>query len=332
MSWQAVLLATTLVWQSASTATVHLELLMEPGFPPGQDRRWLEVLEPLPDLSIRIRIAQVGEQPAIEPRGRGWHVLGILTRNNQLRLPGGTFNLGDRAALAGWLSRLRADGPEAVTGNLGPFDLTKTQWTELFDKLRPTVGQPTRGKTLADFIAEVASRTGLTIEVDPSLQRELAQTQVADELSKLSFGTALAIALRPSGMVATVARRQGKPVLRVTSADRVTTYWPIGYTPEGNLQQTLPALLKNLSVEINDTPVSEVFKAIEERIGAPILVDHNGCAREGIVLDEVRVTIPGKRTFYKRILDQAAFAARLTVELRVDEAGTPFVWIKPIRN
>ena len=44
----------------------------------------------------------------------------------------------------------------------------------------------------------------------------------------------------------------------------------------------------------------------------------------------LRVRFPAKRTFYKRVLDQVLFQARLEAELRVDDANRPFIWVTTI--
>lgn len=318
--------------QPTDTVTVHWELVMERGFPPGQERQWLGLLQRFPGVSIRIRTAEPGERPEIHPRARGWEVVGVLTRSNRLVVPGGNFSLADRTAIAAWLERLKADGPEAVTGKLGPFGLTESQWTELFEKMRPALGYSTVNMTQSELVARASQKSGLTIDVDLPIRAELSETKLTDELSQLSIGTALAIALRPNGLVLTVERKSGKATLRVTSADRAETFWPIGYEPKESVQHTLPALLKYLSVEINDTPLRQVLEAIGKRLEAPILVDHNGLAREAIDLDETRVTIPAERLSYKRVLEKALSQARLRMELRVDEAGTTFLWVTPLRR
>ena len=44
------------------------------------------------------------------------------------------------------------------------------------------------------------------------------------------------------------------------------------------------------------------------------------------------VSFPLKRTFYKKALENVLFQARLRSELRVDEAGTPFLWISSTKR
>jgi hypothetical protein len=39
------------------------------------------------------------------------------------------------------------------------------------------------------------------------------------------------------------------------------------------------------------------------------------------------VTLPRTKTYYKRVLDRVLAQARLGAQVRIDEAGTPFLWI-----
>jgi hypothetical protein len=59
----------------------------------------------------------------------------------------------------------------------------------------------------------------------------------------------------------------------------------------------------------------------------PFLYDHNALARDRIELAQVRGNVPAGRTYYKRIVDRLLFQAKLKTDVRVDEAGKPFLWI-----
>jgi hypothetical protein len=89
----------------------------------------------------------------------------------------------------------------------------------------------------------------------------------------------------------------------------------------------MPSMLKFVSVGITDTPLDEAVSAIQQRLEAPVLWDRNALAREGIDPHETKVTVPAGRTYYKRILSKILSQAKLRSEVRVDEAGTAFVWI-----
>jgi len=311
---------------------VAVELATEPGFPLGGERRWIETLQALPDVSIRVRAIQSGDRPEVRAAGSSFEVVGILTSTNQLRLKGATFGLSDRAAIAKWLDRLRAEGADGLTAPRGPFGMTADQLTALHDRLRPAVGGPTKETALDLFVRRIGERSGSSVSIDDGVRDDVRRARVPDEFEKLSCGTALAAALRNAGLVATIERRGGETAIRVTRADRATEYWPVGYAPESSPRAVAPSLFTYLQVEINDTPLAETLAAIQPRLGLPLVIDHNSLAREGIELDAARVRIPSERTYYKRILDRALGQAKLRAEIRVDEAGTAFLWITTLRR
>ncbi len=90
-------------------------------------------------------------------------------------------------------------------------------------------------------------------------------------------------------------------------------------------------MFKFVNVEINDRPLSEALESLQERVQLPLLFDHNALARHEVDLN-THVNFPAKNTFYKKIIDQLLFQVLLKSELRVDEAGTPFLWITSTRK
>jgi hypothetical protein len=46
----------------------------------------------------------------------------------------------------------------------------------------------------------------------------------------------------------------------------------------------------------------------------------------------VKVSVPGKRSYYNRVLQQVLIKAGLQSELRVDEAGKPLFWITTVKK
>src|SRR5262249_29267290 len=108
-------------------------------------------------------------------------------------------------------------------------------------------------------------------------------------------------------------------------------YWPVGWPPKGNPNETLPDLFKFLKVEIEATPLSETLTAIAGRVKAPLLFDHTALARAEVDLNS-KVSLPAANTFYGRALDRLLGQVKLKYELRVDEANRPLLWITTLRQ
>ena len=70
---------------------------------------------------------------------------------------------------------------------------------------------------------------------------------------------------------------------------------------------------------------------IGTRLKTPVLMDYNAMARHGIDPAKAMVSmLPGKNT-YSSALRRLLFKAGLKFEVRVDEAGRPFLWITTVK-
>ncbi len=324
--------------QVAAKARIELELITEPGFPTAGSHQWMAALKDLGLDRLRITGGREDESPELVSEGTAaapiYRVKGVLTSRNQLRLSGATFQLGDKGRLADWLARLAEGGPEEVTSKRAAFGLTSKQLVDVHQKLAAPVRQPTRTNRASEVIEAIARELALAVELDPHAAEVISgEHQVADELVGLSSGTALAAVLRPLGL-ALVPRKAdgGQLAVQIVRADQVPESWPVGWPPEKKTVELVPKLLELLEVEIRDTPLSEAVDAIRGRLEVPLLVDHNALAKHRIDMAQIKVTYPLRRTSYKRILDSVLTQGRLRGELRVDDAGRPFLWISTIKR
>jgi hypothetical protein len=195
----------------------------------------------------------------------------------------------------------------------------------------PAIGK-THDQPLSQVVEEICSKLGMTVEIDANAAARIRAGQtVRDELSGMSRGTALAAALRPMGLALVPTRSPtGTLSLRIAAGRRVPEAWPVGWEPETPDRDTIPKLFDFLQVEVAATPLNEALAALQGRLKVPFLLDHNALAAQEIDPSTRRVRFPAKRTFYKRVLDQLLFQARLEAELRTDDAGQPFIWITTI--
>jgi len=153
-----------------------------------------------------------------------------------------------------------------------------------------------------------------------------------DELQGVSAGTALAVMLRPAGLVMTPERPPGGQLrYRITKPVEGRESWPIGWPLEKKPVEVLPDLYEFINVEISDTPAQEAVDAIAERLKIPFLYDRNAMAWHEVDLAKVTATVPSKRSTYSLILQKVLGQAKLKPELKLDEAGKPFYWITMIR-
>ena len=62
-----------------------------------------------------------------------------------------------------------------------------------------------------------------------------------------------------------------------------------------------------------------------------MLFDHNALARQGIDADKATVSHPQQRTTYSLALRKMLGKIRLKFEVRIDEAGKPFLWVSTLK-
>lgn len=333
----AIAIACTLpgaVRAADGNAAISMELVTERGLSVTASQDWYKVLSGLGVSSLRIRSGS-GEQPEVTTEGTKasprYRVVGVLTRDNVLHLPGGSFKTTDAAGLRRWLSKLGEHGSEAVTEPSGAFGLVQRQLDAVTSELRRPVTTTTKGRP-ADKVVDAISKT-LTSQVviDAAARRTLAAATIQDELSGLSSGTALAIALRQAGLVLLPEKAgRGEVLYRVTPAGAASG-WPIGWKSQAKPNVLLPDLFTYLNVEIKDISVAEALEAIEGRLKTPFLFDRNAMAVHGIDPSEAMADVPGKRMTYSQTLHRVMAQAKLKYEVRVDEAEKPFLWITTIK-
>jgi hypothetical protein len=325
----------TLVAATAVQAAppVDLELATEGGLQITAPQRWLQLFTNLGIENVRIRSAGPGDEPKATNRGSDarprYHVVGILTAHEVLLLPGGTFRATDRTKLRDYFDRLAAEGSEALTAPRGRFGFTERQLLALHAELAQPLDSPTAGEQPADILAKLQPKLGMSLVVDDTAQAAIhAGEPFPDDLRGLTIGTGLAIVLRNYGLAIFPEQPRGEPVrLRIAPLDENSDAWPIGWDPERPPSEVAPVLMESLNVEIANYTLRETLDAIGPRVKIPLLVDHHALAKHGIDLNQVQVKIPQTRTFYKRILDRALAKAHLAGQLRIDEAGTPLLWI-----
>lgn len=301
-------------------------------------QQWLQRLDEAGAGSTRLvfngaaepRLDDLGASPSGTPLVK---IHAVLNRDGVLVLPGANgperFRLSDRAKLKTYFERLSSEGASAVTVPRGKYGLTEAEFTDLFTRLQAPLPKLPAGATLADAIAAAKQAARISIEADSSV-REVLKTKAvaANSTAGLTSGTALSAILRPEGL-AIAGDRAG---LRVVAARDAKDPWPVGYEPEGTPTQTAPGLMEFLTVEVEGYTFAEALEAIGPRVKwkerpLPIVWDYFAMRRDAIDPATAEVRFPRRRTFYKSLLDKLASQARLKLDLRVDEAGTPFLWL-----
>lgn len=315
-----------------AAAPIELELATERGMQITAPHEWLQLLTSLGVDNVRIRTAAPGDQPKLENLGSDdrprYRIVGVITARQELLLPGGTFQRNDRRRIREYFERLAAEGGEAIAPR-GRFGLTENELKSLHVDLAQTIDFDTKGLSARAAIDQLQTKLTLHLLLDAAAEQTIRNARpLDDEVRGLTAGTGMAIMLRPFGLVLRPEKPLGKPtLLHIAAADPDEGAWPIGWEPERSTGRVAPALMESVNVEIDGYTLAEAIGAIAPRVKLPIFWDHAKLAERKIDPATVQVKLARTRTFYKRVLDRILAQARLAPLLRVDEAGTAFLWI-----
>jgi hypothetical protein len=332
---------------ACAAAPIELELATERGVQITAPREWLQLLTAVGIDNVQIRGIRAGDEPRVENRGSDerprYHVVGILTSRHQLQLPGGTFSRGDRAKLKDYFDRLTADGAESLTAPRGRFELTEKEMTAVLADLAQPIEFQTKGQPVPDVMERLQGNFQAKFVDDARSGRALRNAgPCRDELRSLTAGTGLAIMLRSNGLALRPEKSRGEPVvyrlepIAGEAIDKATlgkpdaddlTSWPIGWEPHETPGELAPSLFEYRNAEVSGFTLEETLAAIRERVKTPIYIDYAALAEHKIDPAKIQVQLARTRTIYKRVIDRVSAQAGLGSQIRVDEAGTPFLWI-----
>ena len=319
----------------SAAARVELELIADSsGGAALAFQEWMQTLGRAGVKNIRLRTAEATDRVGIETRGSTdnpvYVVTGTVVSRDELLLPCGRFKRSDAARAAQWLDDLAERGPPNRREAHPAFGLTASQIQRVREDLAKPVVFSTQGMTRSEAVEKIGSRLAIPIQVAGRLAAA-GDDKVAEELSGVSCGTALACVLRPLGYGLVPRPTAEGLAYGVGKARLDQEVWPIGWPPEKPLVQTMPSLFEFHNVNVQNVAATKALEAIATRLKVPVLMDYNAMARHGVDPAKTLVSLPSARTTYSLALRKLLFHARLKFEVRVDEAGKPFLWITTVK-
>jgi hypothetical protein len=316
---------------------VRLELVGDPLTAAAAFQEWAQALGQAGIKNVRIRGAAASDKVGIEVLGSPeqpiYVVTGIIQSRDELILPGGRYRKSQIKQIANWLDELARLGPPDRRPAKVAFGLTKQQFAEILEHARQPVGFSTKGLPRLEAIQRVSRTLRLPVETPKGLAVATGDDVVAEEMSELSCGTALACLLRPAGYCLVPRSLNGRAGFAIVQSEPAMEIWPIGWEPppDKSLKQLAPGLLEVINVHLEKVSASDVISAISQRVKVPVLLDHNALARHGIEPAKAIVNVPPGKITYAAALRRALFQAGLKYELRLDEADKPLLWITTLK-
>ncbi len=318
-----------------AAGTVQVELVADGPNVQMAAQQWARTLDQAGIRNVRIRGARPSDRVGIVQRGTEaspiYVVTGSIVSQTELQMPSGRVRRGDLGRLAAWLDDLVKRGTPESREPVGAFGLTESQ----FEALNATLSLPilfdTKGTDRAETVGRIARQLAVPLQLDAAARQALGAEPVAEELAGIATGSALAYLLRPAGYSLVPGTGGDQVVLRVVRSEPGLQIWPVGFEPERRINEILPALYEFRDVNIEGVSAQVVLDALAKQLEVPMLPDHSALARHGIDPAKKMVNFPRSRTTYSLALRRVLFQAGLKFEVRVDEAGKPFLWISTIK-
>ena len=324
--------------------SISLEIFTNGPLPPAMAQDWGRALNKCGFQSTQLRTGDASDALDILEVGGGYRVLGKMTDTGNIILPGGeSFSKGQIREMKPYLEKKireiaqrEAEKKAATPGSVPTdFGIDSERLKKVISVLAEPTGFSTKGKTrkkvLHGITKSLDSRTVIPKEILDELEGE---DLVTEELQGVSKGTALSYVLRYIGYCFVLEKPRAKQIrqdftLRIMPGqDAQKRIFPVGHA----MTQNVPLLNEKFHANVNGAKVSDVLDAIGGRLKLSILYDYNSMAGLGIEPAKVLVRQKPIQISYDRLLDTILFQAGLQKEVRMDEAGNPFLWISTIQN
>jgi len=84
-------------------------------------------------------------------------------------------------------------------------------------------------------------------------------------------------------------------------------------------------------IDLEDVALLDVLNAVSVKSKIPIRYDHYRIEANGLEMDKMRVNYPPRQTSFSLLLGRITNPHLLAHDLKIDELGQPFLWIRPLR-
>jgi len=323
-----VCLALLIVTLSSHAATVELNVVAGPRAPFDGIQKWALELGKLRSVQVRAGGKTSATRPEVKRVGTTISITGIVDGGNRLVLPGKSFTIRQRAEIQRWIDSQKNAKSGTAKGN-DRFGLTNEDLKLAHKQLKATYDASTKDKLVSDVVRTAARVSRLPLRFFGNARSRMASAKVQTEWKGFTTGTVIAAALRPLELVMVPRTSKGELELIVASDKAVEEGWPVGWKSKLRPSELVPKYYDSAPIEIQNTAVADITKAIEARLATPIQYDR--ALFELVELDPAKkqVSFKDDRASYYIVLRKTMFKAGIKEQIRVDERGKPFFWLSP---
>jgi hypothetical protein len=312
----------------AAEVAIEIEVAIAPGVVLTAPQEWADRLGKLGLDRVQIRSARGEEKPSTEfnDTQTRLHVVAVL-KGDVLVTAERAFRPGQIAELKAHFAKL----PERIIEagiERGQMGLTELEFHTVLADLGKPLGMSTAGQTVNDMLTHCAGKFRLSIRNASGTELQLRTAKpMTLELKDIAAGTALAIALRREELTLRPVHVDKGLELVVERYQRDREVWPTGWKAKESPKQLAPKLFEALNFEIDGYTLTKALDALAPRLTVQVIMDEWVLERESIQPEKIQVKVPPKKTFLMNAVSKMLSQARLVGELRIDDAGTPFLWV-----
>jgi hypothetical protein len=291
------------------------------------------------NLGYPVRIRPGTSADKVETREKTYNklrqvqVVGRVGEKGRLEFADRTFSLSDTQALREWLRELETYGAQGTPEGKPLWGMSDAQFKEVHATLAGKVANDVQGLSFEAALSSLELPAQYPVRVSNEASSWLKQTfsripPVRHALKDCTRGTALAIVTNEYGMGFRPLRTpEGNIELVVDPLTKSTDVWPIGWQPKQPEPAVVPKLYELTPVEYSNQKLPDILNSISSDTGIPIRVDYFGIGTQGIKFENLRATQKRQKAPLSRVLGRITTPHRLQSQVRIDEAGQPFVWV-----
>lgn len=293
---------------------------------------WLKELRENGCQRTTMRVRKSTDQLGIRISGsdKSTKIVVLEVQGGQLVTPSGRLRITEKRKIKAWVDSLRYP-PEEPKPEMAAFGLNEVELVAVHLKMNRPVKSSTLGKKAEEIILEIRKSIPFPLKLGQSQIQQILEEEVPEiQLKGVSSGTALASFLRPYGLVFYPKKSpNGRVTLIVETSGKAKEYWPVGWPARGLPIQRAPKIFEVYSPAPAIKTIEKAMFDISESSGVPILMDHNTLLPSGFDSTERKSIFKGKKTDYRSAVGLwwKKNKRKPIIEIRLDEAEHPFLWI-----
>ena len=281
--------------------------------------------QPKPGEEIRIEDIVDGDRVSVRA------VCG-MSLDGSIRIGRQKFTLDDSEKLRSFLDELRDYGSGGPPERNPTWGMSEQQLMEVMKLLSEPVSEVVQLQSPLVAVESLGLPEGVKLTfTDSARERALGRRPESApeelDLKGCSKGSGIAILLAQYGLGFRPQRiAANRFELQIDAGGETNNLWPTGWKTQETVARVLPAYLKSIKVDVQDTEISTLLEVLSERLKIPVFQSSFELGSAGKNLDELTYSRDEKKIAPSRLLTSIGDKHQLGFDVRVDEGGKLFLW------